>query len=1530
MLKFKFSSIKNDNYLSNSYRVLIRSKIIHFLILLIDILLILLQEIDIYNRGFKPRYKTKGKIIISPIILIIHIFDKFKTYINFLIIFLSMLIFDSLYIFLCRKDYKDGQLFLYIIINFLELFYFRIYQLFFYTLLFSLPKLYFLASFTLSLVHAYLVINNFFYNHLYFYVPDFINYPYDPFGSLYDLFLFLSKIILSIASCATQVELGKFCFVIVFIFQIFFCFYFIDKLINHSYLFMKNSFLNKTKLSLFLAETTIILFSYFIGNKNIFSILFLLICIAIIIIYIGFLYFIYDPYSYIHIRNNAYLENMFYYLNMINKKNNLEFLIEKKLINHYKNCGLCKLCKKYIIYRTKEEEPEEKNENQKEENDTLINIDENNNKVKDLFDLLYDGKKKYFLFIRKIVKNYKKLGKSAFNNNTYYYINLSYLIYSDYINDDITLSLNEKIILEIINKENQAFLENHQAQINQVILCNEFISLGKQILTLIKEILNEDRNYFKAKKLILLSKLLKHMKKSKYKKNLFSHKLENASNSKNILVACSIIYEEIFNTIISNSQMPIRENIQPLEDIFSINNKNNNIITLEVDLINYNCKIIRAGKGLYSYINKNLYDLFPQIFKQYQINSFLNCIFNGFNNEEIIEENINNKNAKKGKSRKEFIEIKVVLFENISGKIYFKLLTLRLASLFNNDNSNFVLFNGTYAFNRQTIVSVIDLSHKTEFEEKVLGISDPDTERESELESESNYISSVSLKKFAEWQLSKGYKLKKIYSYKISIKIYNIYILELKNEGLLKKQKDVKKMDKTKSNETESSEDINNVKIKVYEETNSVSSSVQSSAYSKGISSLGIRKIKKDNIVKYSKFDQIQKVIYFSILLVIAIIIVEYLYFDKLKRDANNNNNSYINYRGFFRLYYQLFASILGVACIPETLESKTCRNFISIFNKVYGAANPEKNFDFTEYLLVQNEILAEKIVEEKSNIIKINEYIGEKRYNELFNTKINFNQINQRYEGNYINFTTKKSDINFFDALLILCNSFGILTENRNNTLYQPIYFLNKSEHPFDNLNRNNQLSSYQEEVYKMILNYKSYSKQFALIDERLYNVLNNKSILIKIIIYLFVNLNTILYLVIGFLIYIFLYCFKTIIVRVLNYVIMTINSKYEGFDFKSSFSQKIDNLDIILELYKSSPLEAVQNLNIIYNEYNQYLINRNKNAIMNNSKKNMNRRGSIPEENDTLPKTQQMISMKDINKLNINDVYQIILIILIIIVFIIYLVFLFMWIEYFSKRTNLFNIIVKNAKLENACYEAVNIYELMVFNNYTLDEMVEYLELSKDENIDSVSAKTSNIIFDEFYQNLYLLFDLEKDQKYMGDLYQDFEDLAEFNCINMVATFKYEILEKVDEIMTNVDLKEKLIDICIISHITESKNLKTIFERHFQFMKNGMLSLTDFSYEGLNKNLDSTIIGRIAFFFFTTTIYIIEVTTSIPHKNSIHNIMELLGRRILTTEIIFLIFGVALILIILFFYIYNINKFCKQVFLLRKTFNIFELHEQ
>jgi hypothetical protein len=179
------------------------------------------------------------------------------------------------------------------------------------------------------------------------------------------------------------------------------------------------------------------------------------------------------------------------------------------------------------------------------------------------------------------------------------------------------------------------------------------------------------------------------MRDPKYKNNLFSNKVENISNSKHLLIVCSIIYEEMFNTVLNNSQIPIRDNIQPLEDIIhNHSNKNNKLISLGVDLINKKCKIIRAGKGLSSYVNINLFDLFPLIFKQFQINNFISIILDNFENN--INFNDNNciflsikkalkstaKNVRGGlktinnKSKKDNVEIRVIISEIISSKTY--------------------------------------------------------------------------------------------------------------------------------------------------------------------------------------------------------------------------------------------------------------------------------------------------------------------------------------------------------------------------------------------------------------------------------------------------------------------------------------------------------------------------------------------------------------------------------------------------------------------------------------------------------------------------------------------------------------------------------------------------------------------------------------------------------------------------------------------------------------------------------------------
>ncbi len=56
----------------------------------------------------------------------------------------------------------------------------------------------------------------------------------------------------------------------------------------------------------------------------------------------------------------------------------------------------------------------------------------------------------------------------------------------------------------------------------------------------------------------------------------------------------------------------------------------------------------------------------------------------------------------------------------------------------------------------------------------------------------------------------------------------------------------------------------------------------------------------------------------------------------------------------------------------------------------------------------------------------------------------------------------------------------------------------------------------------------------------------------------------------------------------------------------------------------------------------------------------------------------------------------------------------------------------------------------------------------------------------------------------------------------------------------------------------------------------------------------------------------------------------MGFVWERIIITEIIFLFFGIGLIMTIIFFYIYNINKFFGQIILLKKTFNLSENHDQ
>ena len=1541
----QYEFINSDNYLINSYLSLTRIKAIHFLFIFIEIFLNIIQELDIFVKGFKIGNLSKIDFNYNIISTIRNKFELLAPFVQLLILIFIIVIFDLLYIFVKLKKIKINHIYFIIIINFLELFFFRVCSLILFNISFTLKKNFILFGFILLVIHLYLVFNNFLNNHLYYFVPEFINYPYDEFSSTFDIILILIKLLLAISSASNGSAFGKFCFVIVFIGQIFFSFYFIIQIKNHSYLLMKNTFLNKTRLVLFFTKTAITILALVFGKKEIKNILFLIICIFILIIIMVYVYLVYNPFFFITIKIENPLENIFFYLFILSEKNDYEFVIENKINDHYEKCGLCALCKKYMKYRYRKVQDEEKEKfiNEENEKNTKNNNEDPNDKIVDLFDIIYDGKNKYFNLMKKIILNYKEKGKESLYNNSYYYINFSFLIFSDYEKNNINLSLNEKLILEVLNRENCSFLDNHETQINQLLLCNSFISLSKKIFNMFKDIINSEPNFKRVKKIIELSSLLNEMKNPKFKKNLFSHKSENVSNSKHLILICTVIYEEIFNTKLNNAQIPIRENIQPLEDIFYNNsNKINKIISLSVEITNKTCKIIRAGKGLYSDLNSNLFDLFPLVFKEYQIGLFMDSILkfenmsNKVKKKGILRNNLstkkvvprmNTKNAKgnmrSANNKAEFVEIKLIIGENILSKMYYKLLTLRLTPLFTNGNNHFILLDGLYFFQKHIIITHQDFDENPNAKEEILGVSDPKLEK-----GEKN---SLSFKKYSNYQNSQGFMITKILSFNKTEKYYNIYHITKKEKEMMN-TKMQKKFDEKENNESEEEDEISNQKNKneklqkLIEDNASVSSQQTGSSLSGGVTGLGVRNKKNDNIFEYGGFNKIRKIIFFTIFTAIVILIIEYFYLISLKNDTYRNNNSLLQYRDFYKLYFQLFSSTLGIACIYHD----KCFTLTGIFIDKYLSGPSENFFNYTLFVLIQNQILSKQLLEKRSYLNNIHKCIGNEKYNNLFGKEINYFRVSQNTYDKKVFFNLTSVKVEFSEAILIICNSFQIL----NSDSYNPINLLNKLEDPFTLLNKKNNneenniyLTDYQKEFYEMILNYRNYYKGFNVINDELIEILFSKSNFIQVFIYIYLTFNILLILIIGTSVHTYNIFFENILIKIINYINMTINLKNDDFSFSATFSRKIENLQSILQFDINDPIKGVQNLNNIYNDYQTYLTNKNKSNAVDANKKNYKKLIDDNKKNelDNIPKNERIMTKKDVIALGITFLYRFTYYLNFVIFILAYATLLFFWTDYFTQKTNLYELIQKNILIESSIYRAINIYDLMIFHNYTLDEVSNKL-------LADYIGTEKNALIKSFYLDIETAFNSIKEKNKIKTLYQDFEDTTSFTCENLFKLNSDSIKEILEHDKGNQlsNLTNHLIKLCKFSRITESNDFRTVFERHFQYIRNGILSMNDFSYDGLIDHIinDGTL-SRISLFFNSIIIYIIEITNKKPFENSISKLLNRLGSLILVSEVVFLCFDLVAILFVIFLYIRGINQLCNQIFGLRKIFQIYELQE-
>ena len=574
--------------------------------------------------------------------------------------------------------------------------------------------------------------------------------------------------------------------------------------------------------------------------------------------------------------------------------------------------------------------------------------------------------------------------------------------------------------------------------------------------------------------------------------------------------------------------------------------------------------------------------------------------------------------------------------------------------------------------------------------------------------------------------------------------------------------------------------------------------------------------------------NKLRKIIFFIIFSAIIILIIEYFYLVSLKNVAYSNNNSLLEYREFYKLYFQLFSSTLGIACIYQN----KCITLAEIFIDKYLSDDPEEYFNFTLFILIQNQILSQQLLEKKNYLNNIHKYIGNEKYNKLFGKEINYYRVSQNTYDKKVVFNLTSVKLKFSEAILIICNSFQIL----NSDSYNPINLLNKPEDPFSLLNYNNEhniyLTDYQKEFYEMLLNYRNYYKEFNAINDELIEILFSKTNFFQVFIYIYLTFNIFLIFIIGTSVHTYNILFEHMLIKIINYINMKINLRNDDFSFSVTFSKKIENLQSILQFDINDPIKGVQNLSNIYSDYQTYLTSKNKSNSADANKKaykkliNDNKKNKL----DNIPKNERIMTKKDIISLGITSIYRFIYYFKCLMLIIFYILLLLIWRNFFTKKNNLYELIQKSILIESSAYRAINIYDLMVFHNFTINEVNNII-------FPGYINKEQNILIKSLYYNIETSFSSIKEKNRIGGLYQDFENKYNFTCENLfnLISKNIEEIEENDKEKKLSNITSNLIKLCKFSRITESNDFRTVFERYFQYIRNGMLSMNDFSYKGV-----------------------------------------------------------------------------------------------
>jgi hypothetical protein len=368
--------------------------------------------------------------------------------------------------------------------------------------------------------------------------------------------------------------------------------------------------------------------------------------------------------------------------------------------------------------------------------------------------------------------------------------------------------------------------------------------------------------------------------------------------------------------------------------------------------------------------------------------------------------------------------------------------------------------------------------------------------------------------------------------------------------------------------------------------------------------------------------------------------------------------------------------------------------------------------------------------------------------------------------------------------------------------------------------------------------------------------------------------------------------------------------------------YIRKINLLESLINGKNDNPGHLINNINKNCSKYENLVgINKKTEQKLNINKKNDNEEKKLVEYKDN----QKFINWIDIYNRGYDRFYIIFIIIILIIDIIVYGVSYTIWKNYESKSILTFDIIRDSWDFERHTLRILNFYHHMIYMNQTID------------NISDDYFSENNYSAVENFLMMLTAYNRVRRRKRNTDTIKSYFDFCEYNCQSLfdfmgnISNSWFDTVKTIN-IKHGIDIiiqKQKFVQQCENAKIFIVDSATTSFQGFYQKCFNEMMSFTDRSYAGLIDKLFNYDFPNFVSTSLNVTRYILYIIGKVSYSETFGKIMEILGNVILISLILYISIECLHFIFFFFVYIWNINIECRNMFILKKVFEVTNLND-